>query len=167
MAEVPTPSQTIGPLYGFALVFDNSENAVDPDESGALRVSGRLFDGAGDPVAYPEAMVEVWQGRQWARGRTDEDGVYRVVVRKPDAVSVPDVGQLAPHLNVSIFARGLLKQVWTRMYFPDELEANAADPVLHLVPEAARLALIAVPDEDGLRFDIRLQGEQETPFFVI
>jgi protocatechuate 3,4-dioxygenase alpha subunit len=100
-----------------------------------------------------------------ARGRTDDTGRYSVVVRKPAPTATPD-GELAPHLNVAVFARGLLKQVVTRIYFPDEEAANAADPVLELVPPEDRELLVAVPEGDVLRFDIHLQGERETPFFA-
>jgi protocatechuate 3,4-dioxygenase, alpha subunit len=87
-------------------------------------------------------------------------------VRKPQPAPTPDGGLQAPHLNVTVFARGLLKQALTRVYFPDETAANAADPILELVPESDRELLIARQDGDVLRFDVRLQGENETPFFA-
>ena len=161
---VPTPSQTSGPLWGFALMFEDSQNAVDADSPGALRLEGRVFDG-NRPLAYPDCLLEVWQGEQFARSRTDEEGRFRLVVRKPEPLSAPDGAVLAPHLNVSVFARGLLKQAQTRLYFPDEEEANASDPVLELVPEEDRNTLIAREENGVLRFDIHLQGEQETVFF--
>jgi protocatechuate 3,4-dioxygenase alpha subunit len=163
---VPTPSQTSGPLWGFALMFDGSENAVEPNSPGAIRLEGRVFDGNG-PLSYPDCLLEVWQGDQFARSRTGEDGSFRFVVRKPEPFTTPEGALLAPYLNVTVFARGLLKQAQTRMYFPDEEAANEADPVLQLVPPEDRQTLIA-RDEDGvLRFDIHLQGEQETAFFDI
>lgn len=163
MSLVPTPSQTSGPLWGFALMFEDSQSAVDPESADAIRLEGRVYDGHG-PLAYPDCLLEVWQGEQFARSRTDEEGRFRFVVRKPDALEAPDGTQLAPHLNVSVFARGLLKQAQTRMYFPDEA-ANATDPVLELVPEGDRHTLIAREEDGVLRFDIHLQGEQETVFF--
>jgi protocatechuate 3,4-dioxygenase, alpha subunit len=166
LAGVPSPSQTMGPLYGFALMFDGCEQAVAPDSPGAVRLEGEIIDGDGVPLAWPEGYIEVWEGEQWARGRTDETGRYSVVVRKPGPSSTPDGETLAPHLNVAVFARGLLKQVLTRVYFPDEAEANAADPILELVPAEDRELLVAVPEGDVLRFDIRLQGPSETPFFA-
>ena len=165
MDEVLSPSQTCGPLYGFALIFDGSDQAVDPGSPGAARIEGVVRDGAGDPVAYPECFLEVWQGEQWARARTDEEGMYRVVVRKPEPGAGPNGQAQAPHLNVTVFARGLLKQAQTRIYFPDEEAANARDPVFLLVPSEDRHTLIAQDQGALLRFDIHLQGEDETVFF--
>jgi protocatechuate 3,4-dioxygenase, alpha subunit len=158
-----TPSQTVGPYFSLGLLA-RSANELDP---GGIRITGRVFDGAGVPV--PDAMVEIWQadedGRHspdfgWGRSGCDEDGRYSFVTRKPGAVA----GQ-APHLTVMVFARGLLKQVLTRMYFPDEEEANAADPVLTAVDDAS--TLVARAGDDGLEFDIRLQGDGETVFFAV
>jgi protocatechuate 3,4-dioxygenase, alpha subunit len=162
--DVMTPSQTSGPLYGFALIFEDSECMVERGSTGAIELTGLLSDGGG-PIGHPDAFLEVWQGDQWARSRTDEDGVFRFVVQKPAAPSLPNGAMEAPYLNVSVFARGLLKQAKTRMYFPDEEQANAADPVLQLVSPQDRQTLIARSDGDGLRFDICLQGEVETVFF--
>lgn len=165
-SEVMTPSQTLGPLYGFALMYEGSEAAVDPSSPGALEVRGSVLDGKGDPVCYPECMVEIWEGEQFARTRTDADGQFRAVLRKPESTSLPDGRVQAPFYNVTILARGLLKQVATRMYFPDEA-ANASDPVLSMVPEERRETLIAKRTaEGGLRFDVRLQGEHETVIFA-
>jgi protocatechuate 3,4-dioxygenase alpha subunit len=164
--EIVTPSQTIGPLYGFSLIFAGCEYAVDPESPDALRLEGRLFDGEG-PLAYPDGLVEVWQGEQWARSRTDEEGRFRFVVRKPSPTPLPDGRLQAPHLNVLVFARGLLRSPQTRMYFPDEGEANAADPVLELVPAERRATLLAHAEDGGLRFDLHLQGEHETVFFDV
>ena len=166
MSEIPSPSQTIGPLYGFALMFDGSHEAVPPDSPGAVRLEGLILDGDGVPLSWPEGFIEIWEGEQWARARTDEDGRYSVVVRKPEATPTPDGAVAAPHLNAAVFARGLLKQVLTRVYFPDETAANAEDPILQLVPEEDRNLLIARREGEALCFDIRLQGESETPFFA-
>jgi len=156
-----SPSQTSGPLWGFALLFEGSENAVDPSSPGAIELRGRIVDGDGLPVGWPDALVEIWHGEQLARTRTDADGWYRAVVAKP----APDDAATAPYLHLALFARGLLKQLVTRIYFPDEEAANAADPVLELVPQERRATLVARPDGDGLRFDVVLQGDGETAFF--
>ena len=159
-AETTSPSQTIGPLYGFSLMWPGSEQAADPGQPGAVRIRGRVFDGAGAVVAYPELMLELWAGDQFARTRTDPDGAFSAVLAKPAAPA----GQ-APHVNVTLFSRGLLKQAQTRLYFPDEAAANAADPVLTAVPADRRPTLIARQDGANLVFDIHLQGDQETVFF--
>lgn len=164
--DIRSPSQTSGPLWGFALMFDGSQNSIDPRAPDAVRISGRVIDGLGEPVAYPDALLEAWHGEQWARSRTDDDGAFSVVVNKPAAVSIPGGLTLAPHLHLAVFARGLLKHVLTRIYFPDEERANAADPVLQRVPEDRRKTLIARPTADGLQFDVILQGEDETTFFA-
>jgi protocatechuate 3,4-dioxygenase alpha subunit len=157
-APTPTPSQTVGPFFGFALPFEGSADATPPAAEGTVRIEGRLLDGAGDPV--PDGLIEVWAGNDFARSRTDPEGAYHVVVLKP-AASPPH----APHLNVTVFARGLLRHVASRVYFPEELTANADDPVLALVEPARRDTLIARRDGAVLHFDIRLQGEGETVFF--
>ncbi|MGC2008425.1 hypothetical protein [Trebonia sp.] len=159
-AETTSPSQTIGPLYGFSLMWPGSEQAADPGQPGTVRIRGRVFDGAGAMVAYPELMLELWAGDQFARTRTDPDGAFSAVLAKPAAPA----GQ-APHVNVTLFSRGLLKQAQTRLYFPDEAAANAADPVLTAVPADRRPTLIARQDGADLVFDIHLQGDQETVFF--
>ena len=170
MRGMPTeqsPSQTIGPMYGFALYEKGMERAVDPDEPGAVHIRGYVLDGDGEPLAHPDALVEVWLGDQFTRARTDAFGVWHVWVRRPsERVELPDGTVLAPYLHATVWARGLMKQAETRIYFPDEAEANAADPVLARVPEDRRHTLVATPEDDGaLRFDIRLQGEGETVFF--
>ena len=156
----PTPSQTVGPFFGFALPFEGGEEVVAPIEPGAVRIEGRLIDGAGDPV--PDGLVEVWDGDQFARCRTDPEGLYHVVLRKP-AARPPH----APHLNITVFARGLLRHLATRLYFPEEEVANTADPALARVDPERRGTLIASRDGAVLRFDIRLQGEHETVFFSL
>jgi protocatechuate 3,4-dioxygenase, alpha subunit len=157
-----TPSQTVGPYFSLGLLA-RSANELDP---GGIRITGRVLDGAGEPV--PDAMVEIWQADEdgryrqdfgWGRSGCDEDGRYSFVTCKPGAVE----GQ-APHLTMMVFARGLLKPVLTRMYFPDE-EANPADPVLTAVDDAS--TLVARAADDGLEFDIRLQGDNETVFFAV
>lgn len=163
--RVPTPSQTIGPFFGFALPFNGGGDAVPSKDADSLRIEGQVLDGAGEPVA--DALVEVWQGELFARSRTDGEGAFHFSVRKPEAVRLGDGRVRAPHLNVTVFARGLLRHLPTFVYFPDETEANQADPVLEMLEPAARKRLIARRDGEVLRFDIRLQGEDETVFFAI
>ena len=168
-----TPSQTVGPFFAIGLPWKDGPYAVPDGTPGAIWVRGRLTDGAGDPV--PDAMVETWQTdpvaedfRGFARCPADADGRYAILTLKPGPVPGPDGVPQAPHLVVSVFARGLLDRVVTRVYFPDEAEANAADPILACVAdEAARATLVAGTDSDGYVFDIRLQGEGETVFFSI
>jgi protocatechuate 3,4-dioxygenase beta subunit len=159
-AETTSPSQTIGPLYGFALMWPGSELAADPAAPGSIRIRGRVFDGSGAVLARPESMLELWAGDQFARTRTDPDGAFTTVLARPAAPA----GQ-APHVNVTVFARGLLKQAQTRLYFPDEAAANAADPVLAAVPAERRPRLTARQEGDELVFDVHLQGDQESVFF--
>jgi protocatechuate 3,4-dioxygenase alpha subunit len=105
-------------------------------------------------------MVEAWGGGRWGRSGTDEDGGYSL------RVAVPAAADGAPHVPLLIFARGLLKPVLTRVYFPDQAEANAADPVLAALGDAQQAGLTAAADGDHLGFDIRLQGPDQTTFFV-
>jgi protocatechuate 3,4-dioxygenase alpha subunit len=149
-----TPSQTVGPFFSIGLAgFD----AVARGAPGAVRLHGTVVDGAGDVV--PDAVVETWQTEPVAgfgRSLCDADGRWSVLTLK------------APHVDVSVFARGLLHRVVTRIYFADEPEANAADPVLGGIgDERARATLLAWPDGDGYRFDIHLQGDDETVFFAV
>jgi protocatechuate 3,4-dioxygenase alpha subunit len=146
-----TPSQTVGPYLHIGL--------PDVQPGGAVVIRGRVLDGAGE--ALPDATVELWHG-DGIFGRSDtRAGRFELVVSKPSGSD----GR-APHFAVSVFARGLLQRVVTRMYFPDEAETNAADPVLAAVPAERRETLVAVAEPDGsLLFDIRLQGDGETVFF--
>jgi protocatechuate 3,4-dioxygenase alpha subunit len=150
----------VGPFFGFALPFEDGANAVEADARESLRIEGQLLDGEGQPV--PDGLLEVWEGQQFARCRTDPEGAYHFLLRKPTAAD----GQ-APHFNVNVFARGLLRHLVTRLYFPDEREANNADPVLREVDPERTATLIAVADGAVLRFDIRLQGDRETVFFAV
>jgi protocatechuate 3,4-dioxygenase alpha subunit len=161
MAQPPTPSQTVGPFFSFALPFAGDAQAVEPGSPGALRVEGQLIDGAGEAV--PDGLLEAWEGDQFARCGTDPEGSFHFVVRKP----APGPDGHAPHLNVTIFARGLLRHLTTRLYFPDEEAANAGDPALVAVEPERRHTLIARDDGGVLRFDVRLQGEEETVFFAV
>jgi protocatechuate 3,4-dioxygenase alpha subunit len=174
-----TPSQTVGPFFEFGMSWWSSAELVPPTSPGAVAIVGRVLDGDGEPV--PDAVVETWQAdtdgwfpgdgdgggaTSWSgfgRCLTDDTGSFRFTTVKPGAV---DADQ-APHVDVSVFARGLLQRLVTRLYFPDEDAANAVDPVLSAVDDPRRRAsLVAVGEGDGLRFDIRLQGDDETVFFV-
>jgi protocatechuate 3,4-dioxygenase alpha subunit len=157
-----TPSQTVGPFYSIGLCRRREDHLVDPTDLGALRIVGRLLDG--DDVAITDGMVEIWQpaDKRWGRSGTDESGEFSFVTRKSSGLP----GE-APRLDVYVFARGLLKHQLTRMYFPDETEANAADPVLSSLDHAARRTLVAEQDHGRLRFDIRMQGENATVFFGV
>lgn len=163
--RAPTPSQTVGPFFGFALPFARDADAVNPLGESAHRIEGQVLDGASQPV--PDCLVELWREKQFARCRTDAEGAFHFNIRKPPAARLADGRIRAPHLNVTVFARGLLRHLATFVYFPDEEEANQADPVLDLLEPAARNTLIARRDGEVLRFDIRLQGEGETAFFAL
>ena len=173
MGEPPTPSQTVGPFFGVGLPYQGSEQIVAPDMPEAIRIEGQVLDGHGDPV--PDALLEVWQPEQYGRDglngfgrcRTDAEGAFHFVTVKPGPTVAPDGRMQAPHLNITVFARGLLRHLVTRMYFPSEASANAADPVLGMVPAGRRATLIARQEANVLHFDVRLQGENETVFFVI
>jgi len=161
-----TPSQTVGPFFGVGLPFEKSEQIVPAGSVGAIRIEGQVLDGNGAPV--PDALLEIWQpGTGFGRARTDSEGAFSFTTVKPGPMRAPDGRTQAPHLNVTVFARGLLRQLVTRIYFPDEAEANAADPVLDLVEPARRETLMAKPCGGVLHFDVRLQGERETTFFAI
>jgi protocatechuate 3,4-dioxygenase alpha subunit len=157
-----TPSQTIGPFFHFGLGWmapAGSAGQVPPGGGGGIEITGTVYDGAEVPV--PDAMVEFWHAAHFERCMTGPDGSYRVVTAKPSAAD-----REAPHIDVSIFARGLLQRLVTRVYFPGEAAANASDPVLGLVPEARRQTLVATEGAGCLLFDVHLQGPRETVFFA-
>jgi protocatechuate 3,4-dioxygenase, alpha subunit len=183
-----TPSQTVGPFFGFALPYEAGPLLVPLTDPDTIRIEGVVRDGNGDPV--PDALIEIWQANRSGRyahpnddreelpleegfvgfGRcgTDPEGRYWFATVKPGRVPGPDGTMQAPHIAVNVLARGLLRHLPTRIYFPDEAEANAADPVLASIEdEAARETLIAREDGGVLRFDIRLQGDGETVFFDV
>lgn len=161
-----TPSQTVGPFFGVGLPFEKGEQIAPPGSAGAIRIEGQVLDGNGHPV--PDALLEIWQiGSGFGRSRTDSEGAFAFTTIKPGISRAPDGRAQAPHLNVTVFARGLLRHLVTRMYFPDETQANATDPVLNLVEPPRRQTLIANSCGGVLHFDIRLQGERETVFFAI
>ena len=188
-----TPSQTVGPFlhvglvpgpYGVREVF--SPVVADADQPGThIRIQGRIYDGDGNVL--PDAMVEIWQAdhqgryphpadgrpvasnsfRGFGRCATDRDGGFSFSTVKPGPVPGPNGTTQAPHINVGIFSRGILKRLFTRIYFDGD-PANANDPVLALVPAERRDTVIATPDPSNpslYRFDIYLQGERETVFF--
>jgi protocatechuate 3,4-dioxygenase alpha subunit len=159
-----TPSQTVGPFLHLALA-DPSLRDGGTSGSDAITVHGTVVDGAGDPV--PDAVVETWQfGGPFTRCATDDDGHWAVRTDRPAAVPTLDGTPQAPHLAISVFARGLLDRVVTRAYFAGD-PANDDDPALAAAgPRAPRL--LATPDGDSSwRFDIRLQGDDETVFFDV
>ncbi len=181
-----TPSQTVGPYLSIGMSWDDGIFAADPGTAGGCWVRGILYDGAG--AVIPDGMVESWQadpeggfdspedprgGRQfpgfrgYARSRTDESGMFEIFTVKPGALPDGAGGLQAPHIDLSVFARGMLDRVITRVYFDDEAAANASDPVLRSVPESARTSLVARATGDGYRFDIHLQGDHETVFFSL
>lgn len=177
-----TPSQTVGPFFAYGLAarqygYPNGQivdGTMAPEGTQRVRIAGRVFDGAGQLI--PDALIEVWQadaaGRYGAEGfgfgrqgtGTDAQGRFLFDTIKPGAAT----GH-APFVTLIVFMRGLLTHVYTRLYFSDEAAANAADPTLATVPEERRRTLIAQREEtpQGLvyRFDIHMQGEDETVFF--
>jgi protocatechuate 3,4-dioxygenase, alpha subunit len=173
----PTPSQTIGPFFHDALLDRVYSELVSPDHPEGITIRGTIYDGAGEVV--PDAMVEIWQANRddlsldedfsgFGRSGTDESGEFSFLTAKPGTVSSPDGQVQAPHVMVSVFARGLLKRLVTRIYFPDEEEANAVDPVLSSVEDQGlRRTLIARDEVNALRFDIQLQGDGQTAFFEL
>lgn len=184
---VQTPSQTVGPFFHDALPYEAGPHlSAEATQGERITIEGRIIDGDGAPVT--DALVEIWQadanGRYnhpedeqgkpldesfggFGRAATDDDGWFRFETVKPGAVPWLHNEMQAPHINMSIFARGLLKRLATRLYFADE--DNRHDPVLNLAPEARRATLLAKRAEHrpAYRLDIVLQGENETVFFDV
>lgn len=184
MKLVATPSQTVGPF--FSIGFDplcRSELAAPEVAGEHVEIEGRVLDGDGNPV--PDAVLEIWQAnakggytsadepstaekfRGFGRVPTYRNGHFRFTTIKPGAVPGPGDGSQAPHLAISLFMRGLLLRLVTRMYFPDE-RANGRDPILNRIEPERRATLIASADAakpNRLHWDIRLQGDGETVFF--
>ena len=161
-----TPSQTVGPFFDFCLTPDTTHGRVFPESTSRIRLTIRVIDGAGDPV--PDAVVEIWQacdvpGGDAGFGRlgTDADGSCEF-----DTVRPCDPAQGSAHINICLFARGLLRHLYTRLYFADDARL-AQDSVLALVPETRRSTLIARGGPRDWTFDIHLQGPQETVFFDV
>ena len=180
-----TPSATVGPYLAIGLTWPDGIWAAAEGTEGGFWIRGRVFDGAGDVV--PDAMVETWQAdpdggfpspedprgtssypgfRGYARAATIS-GEYEVFTLKPGRLPDGEGGQQAPHIDVSLFARGILDRVVARIYFADEAEANAEDVVLRGLSEDQRRTLIAEKTDDGYRLDFYLQGDRETVFFAV
>jgi protocatechuate 3,4-dioxygenase, alpha subunit len=188
-----TPSQTVGPYLHLGLTQGafGAREVFGPVVADAglpgthIRIEGHVLDGEGNVL--PDALIEIWQAddkgryahpadgralssnsfRGFGRCPTAKDGSFHFATIKPGRVSGPGGAMQAPHINVGVLARGLVKRLFTRIYFAGD-PANSADPILALVPTERRDTLIAKPDpsKSGLyRFDIRLQGNDETVFF--
>jgi len=176
-ARPPTPGQTIGPFFGYALPFEGGGQLVSRAHPAAIRLHGTVFDGAGAPV--PDALLEIWQadgdGRivqqagslhrdgytftGWGRAATDNAGRYSFTTMAPGA---REPGR-ASFIAMTVFARGLLNRLFTRAYLPGDVALDT-DPLLAAVPAERRGTLIATPDADGFAFDVVLQGANETVF---
>jgi protocatechuate 3,4-dioxygenase alpha subunit len=183
----PTPSQTVGPFMSIGLYWSDGPDVVRAGTPGAVWIRGRLLDGAGQAV--PDGMIETWQAdpdgrfdhpddprgalprdgfRGFGRSLTGKDGEFAIHTLKPGPVPDGAGGLQAPHLDVSVLARGLLERQITRIYFGDESEANASDAVLSSLPtDDDRATLVATRADDGYRLDIVLQGDHETVFFIL
>ena len=173
MDLVATPGQTVGPFFGFALPFAGGPDLVPPAHPDAVQLTGRVLDGDGAPV--PDALLEIWQADPagqvpqragslardpfaftgWGRAATDRDGAYRFTTVRPGAI-----GGGVPFIAMTVFARGLLHHLFTRVYLP----GTADDRLLSSLAPKRRATLVAVADGPRLRFDVRLQGPDETVF---
>ena len=196
MSFKQTPSQTVGPFFAFGLTAPQYGYSYDAIASGDLadkqtpgepiRIEGRVIDGAGELI--PDAMIEIWQADSKGRyahpadgrpsnqsfrgfGRfgsgTDPLGGFAFNTVKPGSVD----GTQAPHISIIVFMRGMLTHAYTRIYFSDEADANARDPVFSSVPAERRATLIArreeIPAGTLYHFDIHMQGDDETVFFDV
>jgi protocatechuate 3,4-dioxygenase alpha subunit len=180
-----TPSATVGPYLAIGLTWPDGIWAAEEGTEGGFWIRGRVIDGAGDVV--PDAMVETWQAdpdggfpspedprgassypgfRGYARSAT-LTGEYEVFTLKPGRVPDGEGGLQAPHIDVSLFARGILDRVVTRIYFADDADANAEDVVLRGLSADQRRTLIAEKTDGGYRLDFYLQGDRETTFFAV
>lgn len=171
----PTPAQTIGPFYGYALPFEGDKELVPPRSPGSIRLHGLVTDGDGQPI--PDVLLELWQADAdgtvvqragslrrdgwtftgWGRCATDDAGEYSFSTVQPGPID-----GAAPYFLITVFGRGLLHRLFTRAYLPGPLAE--ADPFLAGVPTDRRATLIAAADTDGFCFDLRLQGADETVF---
>jgi protocatechuate 3,4-dioxygenase alpha subunit len=187
-----TPSQTVGPFFSIGISGPDENVLAHGEVPGErIRIEGRVLDGEGAPIG--DALIEVWQANSLGRYRHPDDsrddikldegftgfgraatvfetGEYSIDTLKPGPVPDPEGEMQAPHLCLIVQARGLLNPLFTRLYFPDDAEANEQDLLLRMVPRERRSTLIA-SQEDGdpgvYRFDIRLSGEGETVFFDV
>jgi len=185
MSLQATTSHTVGPFFTIGLTRLKQDNLAAPGVAGEhLVIEGRVIDGEGQPV--PDALIELWQASShgkyahpddkqdkpiepgfqgYGRIPSGDDGKFRFTTIKPGPVPGPDGKPQAPHIAVSVFARGLQRRLVTRIYFPDEA-ANAADYVLNLVAKDRRSTLIARKTAAGhLEWNVILQGPGETVFF--
>ncbi|MCX5045050.1 protocatechuate 3,4-dioxygenase subunit alpha [Aldersonia sp. NBC_00410] len=171
-----TPGQTIGPFYGYALPYPGGNELVPAQSPGSIRFHGTVTDGDGMPV--PDAMLEIWQADAtgvvsraagslrrdgwtftgWGRVSTDNAGDFSFTTVEPGAT---EPGKAA-YILVTVFGRGLLNRLFTRAYVPGPNIVK--EPLLQSLPADRRDTLIAQRDAEGLRFDIHLQGEDETVF---
>ena len=181
---VPTPGQTVGPFYGFALPFEKDNELLAPGSAGSIRLQGTVYDGAGEPV--PDAILEIWQPDAdgkivqktgslvrdgytftgWGRRAVGHSGVFTFTTVNPGPTApVPGKQAAAPFISVALFARGLTNRLFTRIYLPENEEALANDPLLSSLEPERRKTLIARRDPDGgLTWDVHLQGGDETVF---
>jgi protocatechuate 3,4-dioxygenase alpha subunit len=187
MSLYPTTSQTVGPYLHIGMTWLIRENLVGAGVTGdPITLSGRVVDGDGKPVN--DALVEIWQAnahgkyshpedrqskpvepgfKGFGRSATDDKGAFRFTTIKPGRVPGSGGALQAPHIAVTVFMRGQLKHLFTRIYFPDE-PSNADDPVLKLVPAERRATLVAKKVAGGkgaLEWNVMLQGAEETVFF--
>lgn len=177
----PTPSQTVGPYWKIGLDWGrDGANVVPEDTPGRVAVRITVLDGQREPIA--DAMIETWQADPEGRYGTDGSGVpgFRGLARSAadetgtaavHTVVPGPVDDEAPHLLVGIFARGMLDRLYTRMYFPEHVDAHASDPVLTALPELQRAKLVAQKSDDGYTWTVYVQDTDpngvETPFFAI
>jgi len=186
--SAPTTSQTVGPFFSIGLNYSNrmlSDATRRPED--VIVITGTIFDAEGIPV--PDAQLELWRADAngkyaavvplypaaaaasfdgFTRVATNDKGLFVFETVLPGIVPGPQGSMQAPHIVVAIFMRGLLLQLYTRIYFAGQA-ANAADPVLAKVPEERRSTLVARPDENSpncYRWDVHLQGSDETVFFA-
>lgn len=175
-APGPTPSQTVGPFFGYALPFPGGDQLIPQGRPDAVHLTGTVYDGAGAPV--PDALVEVWQAdatgavprEQGSRDRdgwtftgfgraaVDPNGRYTFTTVEPGTTR----DGAAPFFTLTVFARGLLQHLFTRAYLPDV--APGEDPFLRSLPAGRAATLICGRNEHGYSFDIHLQGPDETVF---
>lgn len=181
MTALPaTPGQTVGPFFAYALPYAAGPDLVPAGHPRAVRLHGRVLDGAGEPV--PDALLELWQpdpsGRAvalagslprdpheftgWGRAATDNAGHYSFTTLVPGA-SAPG---RAPFFALTVFARGLLDRLLTRIYLPGFEQERSDDALLQSLPASRRDTLVAGRDGAELVFDVRLQGEGETVFLT-
>lgn len=174
----PAAGQTVGPFFGMALPYERGEHLVPPGHPEAVQLTGRVLDGAGEPV--PDAMLEIRQADTaghvpqvpgsfqrdghtftgWGRASTDNAGRYSFTTVWPG----PTEQGRPPFIAMTVFARGLLDRLFTRVYLPGHEHTYAADPLLVSLPVTRRRTLVAASEGVGLRFDVRLQGDDETVF---